>query len=130
MMVILKCSLVFTVPHLVDSTSKQMHCLERFSYLLESCFCGELFVVGDPNVHFDKPSDPSRPTSALNVVVDDISLHKLVKIPTHRCGHTLDWLITNCTIDVLDLTVVDMLLSDHFVIYFDLSLKKTLRKRK
>ena len=86
------------------------------------------FVVGDPNVHFDKPSDPSRPTSALNLVVDDISLHKLVKIPTHRCGHTLDWLITNCTIDVLDLPVVDMLLSDHFVIYFDLSLKKLLEK--
>ena len=40
---------------------------------------------------------------------------------THRRGHTLDWLIMNRATDVLDLTVVDMLLSDHFVISFDLA---------
>ena len=34
------------------------------------------FVVGDLNVHFDKPSDPS--TSDLNVVLDNLSLHQLV----------------------------------------------------
>ena len=32
--------------------------LEQFSNLLESCFFNRLFVVGDLNVHFDKPSDP------------------------------------------------------------------------
>ena len=71
---------------------------------------------------FDKHDDPS--TSAQNVVLDNLSLHQLdlVKVPIHRRGHTLDWLITNRTIDVLDLTVVDMLLSDHFVISFDLLL--------
>ena len=92
--------------------------LEQFSDLLESYVsCDRLFVVVDLNVHFDKP-DPS--TSALNVVLDNLSLHQLVNIPTHQRGHTLDWLITNCATDVLDLTVVDMLLSDHFVISFDL----------
>ena len=48
--------------------------LEQFSDLLESYVsCDRLFVVGDLNVHFDKPSDPS--TSALNVVLDNLSLH-------------------------------------------------------
>ena len=70
------------------------------------------FVVEDLNVHCDKPSDPS--TSALNVVLDNLSLHQLVKKPSHRRGHTLDCLITNRANDVLDLTVVDILLSDHF----------------
>ena len=46
---------------------------EQFSGLLESYVsCDRLFVVGDLNVHFDKPSDPSA--SALNVVLDHLSL--------------------------------------------------------
>ena len=57
----------------------------QFSDLLESYVsCDRLFVVGDLNVHFDKPSDPS--TSALNVVLDNLSLHQLVNVPTHWHG--------------------------------------------
>ena len=93
--------------------------LEQFSDLSESYVsCDRLFVVGDLNVHFDKSSDPS--TSALNVV-------QLVNVPTHWLGHTLDSLITNRVTDVLDLTVVDMLLSDHLFISFDLLLRKPVR---
>ena len=103
--------------------------LEQFSDLSESCVsCDRSFVVGDLTVHFDKPSDPS--TSALNVVLDNLSLHQLVNVPTHRRGHTLDWLITNHATDVLDLTVVNILLSDHFVISFDLLLRKPVRKKR
>ena len=103
--------------------------LEQFSNLLEShVSCDRIFVVGDLIVHFDKPSDPS--ISALNVVLDNLSLHQLVKVPTHQRGHTSDWLLINHVSDVLDLTVIDMLLSDHFVISFDLLLKKAVRKRK
>ena len=54
-------------------------------------------------------------TSAQNVVLDSLSLHQLVKVPTHRRGHTLDWLITNHATNVLDLTVIDMLLSGHLL---------------
>ena len=51
-------------------------------------------------------------------------------MPTHRLGHTLDWLITNRATDVFDLTVVDMLLSDHFVISFDLLLRKPVKEKR
>ena len=74
------------------------------------------------NVHFDNPSDPC--TVALNVVLGNLSLEQLVNVPTHRSGHSLDWLITNRATDVLDLIVADMLLSDHFVISLDLLLRK------
>ena len=84
-----------TIYHRPPSPQKKLTnamCLEQFSDLLESYVsCDRLFVVGDLNVHFDKPSDPN--TSALNVVLDNLSLHQLVKVPTHRHGHTLDWLI-------------------------------------
>ena len=78
--------------------------------------------MGDLNVHFDNPSDPC--TAALNVILGNHSLEQLVNVPTHRLGHTLDWLITNRSTDVLNLTVADMLLSDYFVISFDLLLRK------
>ena len=97
--------------------------LEKFTDSLESYVaCDRLFVVGDLNVHFDNPSDPC--TAALNAVLAHLSLEQLVNISTHRRGHTLDWLITNCATDVLDLTVADILLSDHFVISFGLFLRK------
>ena len=49
--------------------------LEQFSDLLESYVsCDRLFAVGDLSVYFDKPSDPT--TSALNVVLDNLSLHQ------------------------------------------------------
>ena len=78
--------------------------------------------MGDLNVHFDNPSYPC--TAALNVLLGNLSLEQLVNVRTHRRGHTVDWLITNRATDVLDLTVPDMLLSDHFVISFDLLLRK------
>ena len=97
--------------------------LEQLTNLLQSYVaCDRVFVVGDLNVHFDNPSDPY--TAALNVVLGNLSLEQLVNVPTHRRGHTLDWLIPNRATDVLDLTVADMLLSDHFVISFDLLLRK------
>ena len=85
--------------------------------------CDRLFVEGDLHVYFDNPSDPR--TAALNVVLGNLSLEQLVNVSTHRRGHTLDWLITNRATDVLNLTVADMLLSDPFIISFDLLLRKT-----
>ena len=102
--------------------------MERFSDLLESYVSRDrLLVVGDLNVHFDRP-DPSA--SSLNVVLDSLSLHQLVKVPTYRRGLILDWLITNRVADVLDLSVVDMLLSDHFVISSDLLLRKPVKEKR
>ena len=120
MMAVLQRSLVFTVPppSRQNKLTNAMF-MEQCSDLLQSYVsCDRHFIVDDPNVLFDKPSIPS--TSALNVELDHLSLHQLVKVPTHWRGHTLDWLITNRVTDVLDLTVVDMLmlLSDHFVIFF------------
>ena len=92
--------------------------LEQFADLLESYVACDRFFV----VHFDNPSDPC--TAALNAVLANLSLEQLVNVPTHRRGHTLDWLITNRVTDVLDLAVADILLSDHFIISFDLLLRK------
>ena len=83
---------VYCPPPSRQNKSTNATFLGQFSDLLESYVsCGRLFVVGGLNVHYDKPSDPS--TSALNVGLDNLRLHQLVNVPTHRRGHTLDWLI-------------------------------------
>ena len=120
---------VWSPPPSRQNTLTNTMFLEQFSYLLESYVsCDRLFVVGDLNVHFDKSSDPS--TSAPNVILDNLCLRQLVKVPTHQIGQTSDWLIINRATDVLDLTVVDMLVSNHFVISFDQLLRKPVRKNK
>ena len=78
---------IYCPPPSWESKLTNANFLDQFSDLLESYIsCDRLFVVGDLNVHFDKPSDPS--TSALNVVLDNPSLHQLVKVPTHATLQT------------------------------------------
>ena len=136
MTAILRYSLVFT-PHLHPHPTPPpirknkltiVMFLESFLICWNHVACDRLFVVGDLNIHFVNPSDPC--TAALNVALGNLSLEQLVNVPTHRSGHTLDWLITNRATDVPDLTVADMLLSDHFVISFDLLLRKPGRATK
>ena len=103
--------------------------LDQFPDLLEAYITHErLFVVGDINVHFDNPSDHS--TVALKALLENLGLEQLITVPTQRKGHTLDWLITNCVTDVKDLSVCDMMLSDHFVISFELDLRKPCKAKK
>ena len=97
--------------------------LDEFPDLLEMYSTYEkLFVVGDINVHFDDPRNHC--TIALNVVLENLSLQQIINVPTQRKGHTLDWVLTNSVSDIADLSVCDMLLSDHFVISFELHLRK------
>ena len=97
--------------------------LDEFPDLLESYVsCDRLFVLGDINFHFDSDSDIS--VADLKKLLHNLSLQQLVNVPTHRRGHTLDWLITNRVVDVEELCVVDKLISDHFVIFFALRFRK------
>ena len=104
-----------------------------FDLLEQYVTCDKLFLVGDLNVHFDCKSDASA--SQMNKLLHSLDLQQIVSCPTHRLGHTLDVLITNDPLSVLDLSVVDKALSDHFCINFRLSLahpgpmKKTVTSR-
>ena len=60
----------------------------------------------------------------LKKLLHNLSLQQLVNVPTHRHGHTLDWLITTRVVDVEELCIVDKLISDHFVISFALRFRK------
>ena len=57
-------------------------------------------------------------------MLHNLSLQQLANVPTHRRGHTLDWLITNRVVVAEELCVVDKLILDHFVISLALRFRK------
>ncbi|KAK7497005.1 hypothetical protein BaRGS_00011741 [Batillaria attramentaria] len=64
--------------------------LSEFSDFLEHCnlLPGQLLIMGDLNVHFDRPADPVTAKALQLLQMFDLS--QAVDVPTHRRGHTLD----------------------------------------
>ena len=83
----------------------------------------EVLIVGDINLHFDEPND-----RYVKKMIDILSARNLIQIvnkPTHRNGHIIDWIIVDAqNTKLFNVNVLDKALSDHFVVTFDLNLKK------
>ena len=80
--------------------------------------------MGNFNFHFDSQHDSE--VRKLNSLPNDCCLQQLVGQPTHRCGHTLDWVIVrDDSVIINSLDVVDTALSDNRTVFCSLSLKKT-----
>ena len=85
----------------------------------------KLVVLGDINLHFDSNSDPN--VKSLKSLFPTLHLFQHISVPTHRRGHTLDWLIASEDISIQDIEGVEKLLSDHFVMLFSFNLRKPAR---
>ena len=85
---------------------------------LLSVICMEfdcLLIVGDFNIHVDKPED--RSAKELCCVLENFGLSHHVNQPTNNKGHTLDLLISK-GLDISNLSVSDVGLSDHSCLFF------------
>ena len=51
--------------------------------------CRDVVYLGEFNFHYDDSSDGQ--VSHLRMLLSDHSLTQHVKVPTHKCGHILDW---------------------------------------
>ena len=73
----------------------------------------DLVLLGDFNFQYDDCTDTQ--VNRLKTMLSDHSLTQLVDIPTHRCGHTLDWAVVRSDVSCLVLERVDDMLgiSDH-----------------
>lgn len=94
--------------------------IDDFTELL-SVACTEfdcLVISGDLNVHVDVAND--RHAKELSAILETFGLMQHVAEPTHNRGHTLDLVITK-GVAISNVTVVDVALSDHFCVFFDLS---------
>ena len=88
----------------------------------------DLFVIGDVNLHFD--SDKETYSVLLKNALKDRNLDQLVNVPTHVKGHTLDWLVTNASELIENLSIDDRGLSDHFLLSLHLRLEKLKKPKK
>jgi hypothetical protein len=88
------------------------------TYLTDLCTTvrGNLCIVGDFNLHWEKASDPT--SARFRRILDNLDLMQLVSLPTHKSGHTLDLvLVHKDKCDMVDIKeVVDPCLSDHSLV--------------
>jgi len=85
---------------------------------------GRIALLGDFNIHHDQPSK-SEVKRAITIM-DSLNFTQIVHGPTHRDGHTLDWIVTkeNDSI-IVPHTITKLNVSDHFYIDCTLNLHKT-----
>ena len=105
-----------------------------------SCYASigkNIIVMGDINLHLDKPSD--RDVAKFNSILQSFGLVQHVNEPTHVCGHILDVVITRETDrSVSDVIITDPGLSDnsgktakdHFAVVFNAKAAKPAPIRK
>lgn len=83
---------------------------------------GDLVVVGDLNLHLDISDDPS--TLKFGELMNTLGLKQSVTGPTHRCGHTLDVVISRENDNLVGNTHVLDLISDHALVACALGISK------
>ena len=100
-----------------------------FSQEIEECITdmstkySDVLICGDLNVHFDNTT--SAATQQMDQLLHGCDLSQLVKMPTHKIGHTLDVVITRNKDLLSDFKVHDLgALSDHFLVSFRICDKK------
>jgi hypothetical protein len=124
----------------LQNVSMQLVCIYRPPYskrnrITDSMFVKELpdilsdyqskstVFLGDLNVHFDDTNNST--TKKIKTCLHDFSLTQLVEESTHTLGHTLDILIVNDDNQSVSFVAVrDLALSDHWAIFFHLSVTK------
>ena len=77
----------------------------------------DLVLLGDFNFHYDDCADTQ--VNRLKTMLSDHGLTQLVDVPTHRCGHTLDWAVVCSDVSCLVLERVEDMpgISDHKSLY-------------
>ncbi|XP_046581851.1 uncharacterized protein LOC124289284 [Haliotis rubra] len=98
---------------------------DDFSKLLDDITLkkGNLLLMGDFNIHYESACKPE--VKKCVKLLESHGLTQLVFEPTHRNGHTLDWIVARHREDVVqDILVEDRQSSDHFWITVELSFLK------
>lgn len=93
---------------------------DEFTKILSSvCMDFDCVVlVGDFNIHVDNPEEGCA-REFLNIL-DTFGLSQHVSVPTHNRGHILDLVISK-GLNISEVTVNDVALSDHYCIMFKIT---------
>ena len=89
---------------------------------------GRLLIVGDFNFHWD--NEQCNDTKTMKAMLASYNLTQHIHDPTHKHGHTLDWIISRDDDNIIENSSVSSRLSDHHAILFQLNVKKPPLPRK
>ena len=107
--------IVFVSVYRLQHMSFSLFQLEFPSLLETLCSMNCLLLIGgDMNIHLDKYN--AQHCQSFLSILETFGLHQLVKETTHKKGHILDVLITNEPNKCHDVNVLDVGLSDHYLI--------------
>ena len=84
--------------------------------------------MGDFNIHFDNPENNA--TRKFNETFKSLGFKAHVYSPTHKAGHTLDNIISNCESFPISVNVEESGLSDHYFVHCKLNIPKPLVLKK
>ena len=92
----------------------------------ESVKKGQLIVLGDINYHYEVSTNSV--VKQMRDIIDQCNMKQIIQVPTHRAGHTLDWvIIPNSQPEaIVKHTVHDIPISDHRTIVMELNTTKCL----
>lgn len=121
---------IYRPPPNKKNQQKQSQFIEDLQSLFESYATRKPrpIFLGDFNLHFENSTNPNVKT--VKSIISSNSLTQHVDVPTHNKQHTLDWVISDEQTNISNLSVTDISLSDHFLITFNIDIKKTPEKRK
>ena len=73
--------------------------------------CLFFFIIGDFNLHFNKPEDFY--VSKFINILNTFNLTQHISTPTHTSGNTIDFLITSFIINIHNLSTIKFDYSDY-----------------
>jgi hypothetical protein len=86
-----------------------------------------VIIMGDFNLHWDEPDNIH--VKRFRTILDAADFHQHVHAPTHKGGHTLDYLISRSNDPIIEsLEVQDDLISDHKSLLAKLNCQKPICK--
>ena len=92
--------------------------LNEFGDLLDTLnlFSCPVYILGDLNIHFDDVTDPD--TTSLQYLLTSHGLKQTVQRPTHNRGHTIDVIIIREDMNISNISVTPLSISEHSTVSF------------
>ena len=124
-------SVVYRIPPFTENQLKVPNFLENFDEFvsLVDLLPGKILLLGDLNVHYDVPSKSD--VRRFSTILASNGLVQHIIGPTHRCGHTLDLVITRQDEQLVKRYTIDreQFPKDHFMIVFLTYQNRQIRSR-
>ena len=121
---------VYRVPPSQKNGLKKTLFLDEFITLLDDILLtnDKIVLLGDFNIHFDETND--HESKCFKKILETFDLIQHVQGPTHRCGHTLDLMITRKNDNILSDCCIKLAVSDHNAIVAKLTIPRPQKEQK